>query len=222
MRKMIVAVLVVLLLTAGTVFAKGFEIGAQLGYGLDRTVINTETPVEKSRFVQKAGGFSLSLTGEYNLSKEFGLKLEAGFQTMGVATYYLNGKKNAEDPNGATPMNWNFYIGGEYNLDFDSFKLGIGAGADMMYGLQTAIEEDKPNGRIGAALEVVGKYEVSKGITLTAGAKGAFYFINTGSSSESYVPLDFAYWENETKLEGGKASHFQYGLKFFAGCTYAF
>ena len=33
----------------------------------------------------------------------------------------------------------------------------------------TALEDDKPNGRIGAALEVVGKYEVSKGITLTPG-----------------------------------------------------
>ncbi len=170
MRKMIVAVLVVLLLAAGTVFAKGFEIGAQLGYGLERTVVNTEILGEKRHAVMKAGGFSLSLTGEYCLSDEFGLNLEAGFQTMGVATYYLNGKKNAEDPNGATPMNWNFYIGGEYNLDFDSFKLGIGAGADITYGLQTAIEEDKPNGRIGAALEVVGKCEVSKGITLTAGA----------------------------------------------------
>ena len=198
------------------------QFGIQLGGGFDNTNVKLSYAGTKLKGKIKEGGFYLAATMEHKLKPSFVIKTELGFLTMGKATFvtYNNGAKNTEKDEDKTPANLNIYVGGEYIFDFKTVKLGVGGGLDLMSGKQSSDLNDKPNGRIGIGLEVVGKMAITKGLTVTAGLKGVLYFLNSGSYSDSYIPALFYDIRTIAKENNGKSSHSQFGMKFFVGCIF--
>lgn len=218
-----------------------FQFGLQVGYGFDNTNISISQGSNKGSIKIKEGGFYLGLTGEFLLRNNFVFKTELGFMGMGkrlTVTQSNNDPKTTDRAEYETPPNYNIYFGGEYDFVFQSFKLGIGAGLDIMTGKQkeanssyssysddysesyTQSYSEKPNGRIGLGFEIIAKGAVSPKFTITAGLKGAFYFINTGDKRYSYVPALFETVRLIAQEIGGTTKHSQFGMKFFLGCIF--
>ena len=213
-----------------------FQFGLQVGYGFDNTNISISQGSNKGSITIKEGGIYFALTGEFLLRNNFVFKTELGFMGMGkrlTVTQSNNDPKTTDRAEYETPPNYNIYFGGEYDFVFQSFKLGVGAGLDIMTGKQKESDSyssyldeysephtEMPNGRIGIGFEVMAKGPVSPKFTITAGLKGAFYFINTGNKNYCFVPGLFETFRLIAQEIGGKTSHSQFGMKFFIGCLY--
>jgi len=216
MIKKIVLVLIVSCLAFGMAFAaKGdIKVGGQAGFGTDRTrrqiILGTDT---KEVIKAYNNGFFFTASGEYDVTDEIGVKLEAGILTMGTGKIRTIVKDLDQDntvDGDEAPVNFSLYLGGQYEFNIgEDFALAAGAGVDMMLGKQYN-EADKANGRIGVGAEVVGSYAVNKDLSVTLGARYAIYFINTDSDVASNL--------KDEKDAGTKI--LQSGLKIFAGCTY--
>ena len=153
------------------------------------------------------------------------LSMEIGINTMGKAHLKVESTDSSESEDStatdSTPVNFTAYLGGEYNFEVnDEIGVGVGLGIDMMLGKQSAESDDKANGRIGVGMKAVGKYAINKQFEVSLGAKYSIYFINTGSETEATIPYMIKATEETAKLSGASFSHFQSGLKIFAGCTY--
>ncbi len=215
MNKKIVAIILIACLAFGVAFAeKGdIKVGAQAGFGTDR--IRTSGPLGDEKVVTKTynNGFFFVATGEYDVTDEIGVKLEAGILTMGNTQ--MNIKSGSEEAGAGSlkdsvPVNFSVYLGGQYAFEItDEISIAAGLGLDMMIGNQY-LSGDEVNARIGVGAEAVGSYAVTKDIDVSFGARYAIYFINTNSTVTYYI----------SSLRDDEGHAFQSGLKIFAGCTY--
>ncbi len=234
--KKVFAIALLLCLVLGAAFAaKGkAEVGAQLGYGNEFTQIEYNTkPVgsgaavdEKTVYTQ--GAFYFAATGAYGITEDVALKAEFGINTMGKmkSQVSVNGENSpvltADDP---TPINFNLYLGAEYEIDFTKeLSLCTGLGVDMMFGKETGLSNDESNGRIGIGFELVGKYAINKNIKINLGGKFAVHFLNTGDKTKAFFPAQIKAGQDwlDVPVVGVSRSfsHFQGGFEVFAGATY--
>ncbi len=235
--KKVLAVALVLCLVFGAAFAKSkIEIGVQAGYGNEYTQLEgseasiSVPSVSNTRMVALSqGAFYAALTGSFGIAEDIAIKAEVGINTMGhlKEQMTLNGSSGGEVTyKNPTPMNFNFYLGGEYNIDFSSgFGFAAGLGLDIMYGKEAPLADEAPNGRIGFAVEAIGKYEISKNIKINLGGRFAVHFLNTGDTSKAYIAKlikDGKDWVDSPVVGVSKSfSHFQGGFSVFAGVTYS-
>ena len=236
--KKVFAIALVLCLILGAAFAakSKIEVGVQVGYGneytqLERVWKTISVPsASDSRMVAiSQGAFYAAITGSFGVAEDIAIKAEVGINTMGrlKEQLTLNGTSGGvvtyENP---TPMNFNFYLGGEYNIDFSSgFGIAAGLGLDIMYGKEAPFENEAPNGRIGFAVEAIGKYEISKNIKINLGGRFAVHFLNTGDTSKATIAKyikELKDWVDTPEVGVSKSfSHFQGGFAVFAGVTYS-
>jgi len=230
MKKLLVIAMLLCLVLCSVFAAKGdIKVGAQVGYGFDWTSLKFSVSDKYIKDLITEGGLYLVGTGSYNVADDVSIKAEIGINTMGKANLKVDSTidpSESEDSTAtdSTPVNFTAYLGGEYGFDVnDEISVGVGLGIDMMMGKQSANTDDKANGRIGVGMEAVGKYSINKQLEVSLGAKYSIYFINTGSDTEAIIPYMIKGAEETAKLvSGASVSHFQSGLKIFAGCTYAF
>jgi len=223
MKKGLAIALIMTLVIGAAFAAKGdIKVGAQVGWGFDWMRMNKTQTILDHEYtgieITKYNGLSAVLTGEYDITDAIGVKLEAGINLMGKQKNISIWKKDGvvvseevvDDPD-TTPMNYAFYLGGQYSFAVNK-QIGItaGAGVDMMLGKQGSSDDEEVNGRIGVGLEAVGSYAVTDKISVTLGAKGSIYFFNTGE--------EFNYYKEKMQEIGWK--YLQSGLKVFAGATY--
>ncbi len=220
MSKKLFAIILIVCLAVGVAFAeKGdIKVGAQAGFGTDRFRIAGEMMNVKSVQKYNNNGFFFVATGEYDVTDEIGVKLEAGILTMGETQFYVKTGDSDADTEGledSVPVNFSVYLGGQYAFDItDEIGIAAGLGLDMMIGKNYISESvsDEVNARIGVGAEVMGSYAVTKDIDVTLGARYAIYFINTNSKVSDNV----SHLRDDLDV-----SVFQSGLKIFAGATYA-
>ncbi len=203
MSKKVFAIVLIVCLAVGVAFAeKGdIKVGAQAGYANE--LVSAKYAEEKGKLV--SNGFYAAVSGEYDVTDEIGVKLEAGIDTMGTW-------KDDSGDSTTAPVNFSFYLGGQYAFEItDEISVAAGLGADMMLGKQFNKDNDYENinARIGVGAEVVGSYAIAKDIDINLGARYGIYFINTDSEGMINFLKDHDY-----KI-------FQSGLKIFAGATYA-
>ncbi len=216
MKKRLFAIVLIVCLTVGVAFAaKGdFKVGAQAGFGTDRIRFkNTYGSDTTGTIKSYNNGFFFVATGEYDVTDEIGVKVEAGILTMGTnktRTVIKDYDVDETIEGSEAPVNFSFYVGGQYSFSItEDICVAAGAGVDMMLG-KTYKEADKGNGRIGVGVEAVGSYAISKNIGVTLGARYSIYFINTNKDDAQNI--------EDWRDAGSKV--LQSGLKIFAGCTY--
>ena len=222
MKKKAIAIALVLVVALGSVFAaKGSlfasksvpsnKVGVQLGYGA--RFVSAKIPDAKTEGQTNNNGFYAAGTFEFGVSKNVALKLEGGVNTMGqrTSTYILNGttvysgKKATEN----TPVNFTLYAGVMYELPLNNdLSFNVGGGVDMLIGKVSSAEDADLNASIGFGLEAGLSFDVSKQVSIVAGGKFGWHFINTNDDVQDII--------NNDNLSVSVLSY-----KFFGGLTYS-
>ena len=202
MNKKVLVIALVLVLAVGSVFAakSDMKVGAQLGYG-GRTAIEKETDGEVNNLANN--GFYGAFTFEYGVTDDISVKAEAGINTMGgLKVKYDGGVDDDWDP---TPVNFTLFAGAMYNYAINKdFTVYGGAGVDMLIGKFEKESDDKADVGVGLGLEAGVSYKINKQISVNAGGKFAWHFVNTSN---------FWYYDPGSKIN-------QLTYKAYAGVTY--
>lgn len=200
------SIVIVVCLAFGVAFAaKGaVKVGGQIGFGIE----NISMKKSPYGLNMSKNGFYLAATGEYGITNEILCKAEFGFAT-GASKHKttVDGEEFSSSTYDA-PINFFGYVGGEYSIEINKqINILAGAGLDFGFG-KLADYYDDGDFRLGAAVEAAGVYNINKGLDVRLGARFAFYFLDSNSELKNvYDAYD---------------NHSHFGLKIFAGCTYAF
>ncbi len=225
--KKVLAIALVLCLVVGAVFAdKGkLEVGVNAGYAEEFTQVDYSKNSYSEKIVALQPAFNVTATVGYGITNDLSLKAEIGAYINGkIKTQItINGVNDdpvtASDP---TPMNFNFFIGAEYGMEFSKgCDLVGGLGADILMGKQSCADNETSNTRIGFGVELIGKYEISKNLKINLGGKFAVHFINTSDESTAHIASLIKSYEKRVDTFGGSTGHFQGAFGVFAGVTYS-
>lgn len=130
---------------------------------------------------------------------------------MGKASAEVLGVKAEDDKE--TPVNFTLLLGAMYNLPVSKeLEIGFGGGLDMMIGRLTSDDGTDENKNVGIGLGVKTQvsYSITEQISLLAGGRFGWHFINTNTSlKESFSG------------EGVTSSQNMISYKFFVGATYS-
>jgi opacity protein-like surface antigen len=203
MNKKVLVVVLVLVLAVGSVFAakSDMKVGAQLGYG-GRTVIENAKDGDVYKLFNN--GFYGAFTFEYGITNAISVKAEAGINTMGT----LIEKYNDEDPEpwDSTPVNFTFFAGAFYNYAINKeITVYGGAGFDMLIGNFEKESTNKADVGFGLGLEAGASYKINNQISVNAGGKFAWHFVNT---------RNYNFYDSDSKIS-------QLTYKAYAGVTYS-
>lgn len=218
MKKKAIAIALVLVVALGSVFAaKGSlfasksvpsnKVGVQLGYGA--RFVSAKIPEVKTEGQTNNNGFYAAGTFEFGISKDVAIKLEGGINTMGqkTSTYILNGTTVYSTEN--TPVSFTLYAGAMYELPLNNeLSFNVGGGVDMLIGKVSSAEDADLNASIGLGLEAGLSFDVSKQVSIVAGGKFGWHFINTNDDVQDII--------NNDNLSVSVLSY-----KFFGGLTYS-
>ena len=203
MNKKVLVLALVLVLAVTSVFAakSDMKVGAQLGYG-GRTAIENMEDGEVYKLINN--GFYGAFTFEYGITDEISVKAEAGINTMGgLKVKYDDVVDDDWDP---TPVNFTLFAGAFYNYAINKeITVYGGAGLDMLIGKFEKESDDKADVGFGLGLEAGASYKINKQISVNAGGKFAWHFVNTSN---------FWYYNPGSKIN-------QLTYKAYAGVTYS-
>ncbi len=216
MNKKVLVIALVLVLAVGSVFAAkkaDVKAGVQLGYGADSiTVAGTGDLAGYSTNVMHSGFYG-AFTFEYGLNEDLSFKAEAGVNTMGKTKVTIKTKSfgsnqsDSEDEN--TPINFTVFAGAIYNIELNKqLSVYVGGGVDMLIGKISSDEDADTNAAIGIGAEAGVSYAIDKKLSINAGGKFGWHFVNTCDDIEKYK-------------EGDSYSTTNISYKFYAGATYA-
>jgi len=212
MNRKVLAVVLIMCLAIGAVFAEKGDIlvGGQLGYGRDSIVYSEKYDSVKNTNILSQNGFYFTATGEYGITDEIYAKAELGLLAgSGSTVTKVNGEKQDLGDIGdfEFPANFLVYLGAEYKFDIkDEIAVLAGAGLDMAFGKFNEAMNDGAF-RLGVGLEAAGVYSFNRNLSIKAGARFSILFVDANSDIQDL----YEYYD----------SHFHYGLKIYAGCTYA-
>jgi opacity protein-like surface antigen len=221
MNKKVLVIALVLVLAVGSAFAANslfsskkadMKVGAQLGFGARSLTVTGKESLKNTSANVLNMGFYGAFTFEYGVSDAVSLKAEAGINTMGKAksTLTLAGiTGESESDSSSTPVNFTIFAGALYNIELNKeLALYVGGGLDMMIGKLSSDEDAKTNAAIGLGLEAGASYAIDKNLSINAGGKFGWHFLNTNDDvQESTV--------------GDNHSTTNISYKFYAGVTYS-
>ena len=213
--KKVLAIVLVLCLVLGAAFAaksSGIKVGAQLGYGgfslkfSDKDDSNTYIKLSD-------GGFYFAGTVEFAFAEELSAKAEVGMILMGKAnaSIHAGGISYNWTADDKMPAQFSMYAGAQYCIEVSKeFCVDLGVGFDVLMGKMDKDTDDTFNAAMGLGLEAVAAYHVNDQITVTAGGKFAWHFINTNKDLDDFIH-DIG---DSTKTSST-------GYQIFAGIKYA-
>lgn len=220
MRKKGLVVLLIALVSVCSVFATDMKVGLQMGFGArtfnfsakekSEGVVATMDASIKNKGFYVAGMFSFEVADNVDIVSDIGIN------TMGNASLKasISGVNMIEtEDDKATPVNFTLLLGAMYNLPVSKeLKVGLGCGLDMMIGRLSSDDEtvDNKNVGIGLGLKALVSYSITEQISILAGGRFGWHFINTNTSlKESFSG------------EGVTSSQNMISYKIFAGATYS-
>ena len=215
MNKKVVVIALVLVLAVGSVFAAkkaDVKAGVQLGYGADSLTLTGKGNLSSLSTTVLHSGFYGAFTFEYGLSEDLSFKAEAGVNTMGKAKSTIKSntgsyENNSEDEN--TPINFTVFAGAIYNIELNKqLSAYVGGGVDMLIGKLSSSEDAETNAAIGIGAEAGVSYAIDKKLSINAGGKFGWHFVNTNADVED-------------SKSGDNYSTTNISYKFYAGATYA-
>ncbi len=216
MNKKVLVIALVLVLAVGSVFAAkkaDMKVGAQLGFGADSVTASGKGDLSGNSTNVLHSGFYGAFTFEYGVSEDVSLKAEAGINTMGKAKTTITVKKlgtnsnTSEDEN--TPINFTVFAGAIYNIELNKqLSAYVGGGLDMLIGKLSSNEDAETNAAIGLGAEAGVSYAIDKKLSINAGGKFGWHFVNTNADVED-------------AKSGDNYSTSNISYKFYAGATYA-
>lgn len=222
MNKKTIAIALVLVMVAGSVFAASSifntkstpatKVGLQLGYGGRSITVNATSTSTKTSHNYKNNGFYAAGSFEFGVAKDLSVKIEAGLNTMGNTSYRTSiggaswGSSTKKDD---APINFTIFTGAMYNLALNKeLSVNLGGGLDVMVGKLSSSEDAKVNAAIGIGAEAGISYAINNQISIIAGGKFGWHFFNTNDDMQEYSSSDN---HSTTNLS----------YKGFAGVTYA-
>ena len=215
MNKKVLVIALVLVLAVGSVFAAkkaDVKAGVQLGYGADSLTLTGKGNLSSLSTTVLHSGFYGAFTFEYGLSEDLSFKAEAGVNTMGKAKSTIKSnsgsyENNSEDEN--TPINFTVFAGAIYNIELNKqLSAYVGGGVDMLIGKLSSSEDAETNAAIGIGAEAGVSYAIDKKLSINAGGKFGWHFVNTNADVED-------------SKSGDNYSTTNISYKFYAGATYA-
>lgn len=223
MNKKTIAIALVLVLVVGSVFAGSSvfnkkstpdtKVGLQLGYGGRSITVNVKGGSSSTKSNYKNNGFYAATSFEFGVAKNLSVKVEAGLNTMGSTSYKTSvggaswGSSSKKDD---APINFTVFAGPMYNLALNKeLSLNLGGGLDVMIGKLSASEDAKVNAAFGLGAEAGISYAINKQISIIAGGKFGWHFLNTNDDIQENLSSD-----------NHSTTNFSY--KGFAGATYSF
>jgi opacity protein-like surface antigen len=215
MNKKVLVIALVLVLAVGSVFAAkkaDVKAGVQLGYGADSLTLTGKGNLSSLSTNVLHSGFYGAFTFEYGLSEDLSFKAEAGVNTMGKAKATMKSnsgsyENNSEDEN--TPINFTVFAGAIYNIELNKqLSAYVGGGVDMLIGKLSSAEDAETNAAIGIGAEAGVSYAIDKKLSINAGGKFGWHFVNTNADVED-------------SKSGDNYSTTNISYKFYAGATYA-
>ena len=216
MNKKVLVIALVLVLAVGSVFAAkkaDVKAGVQLGYGADSLTRTGKGDLSSISRTVLHSGFYGAFTFEYGLSEDLSFKAEAGVNTMGKAKVTTKTKSlgthesESEDEN--TPINFTVFAGAIYNIELNKqLSAYVGGGVDMLIGKLSSSEDAETNAAIGIGAEAGVSYAIDKKLSINAGGKFGWHFVNTNADVED-------------SKSGDNYSTTNISYKFYAGATYA-
>ena len=213
--KKVLAIVLVLCLVLGAAFAaksSGIKVGAQLGYG-GFSLKFTDKDNSKNYLKIADGGFYFAGTLEFAFAEELSAKAEIGMNLMGKPKYtYAVGNTTINGTGDENmPAQFSMYAGAQYCIEVSKeFCVDLGVGFDVLMGKMDKDTDDTFNAAMGLGLEAVAAYHVNDQITVTAGGKFAWHFINTNKDLDDFIH-DIG---DSTKTSST-------GYQIFAGIKYA-
>ena len=226
MKKVLTIVLVMCLAFCSVFAEKGkAEVGVVMGYAEEFFQMEYSLSDYSYKFVGLQPGFNITGTAAYGITDDVSLKAEVGVTLYGklktqITVNGINGEP--EIASEATPMNFNFYVGGEYEIEFSrGLAVCAGLGADIMMGKQTCADNETSNTRIGLGFEAIAKYAINKNLNVSFGGRFAVHFVNTGDKTTASLPYAIDQMQKWVDTFGGTFSRFQGAFRVFAGVTYS-
>lgn len=215
MNKKVLVIALVLVLALGSVFAAkkaDMKVGAQLGFGARSVTFYGKESLKDNSLNYLNTGFYGAFSFEYGVTEAISIKAEAGINTMGTAKRSLKVGSTSFDSkkeSSNTPVNFTIFAGAMYNKALNKeLSIYAGAGIDMMVGKLYANEDAKTNAAIGLGAEAGVAYAIDKKLSINAGGKFGWHFVNTNDDVE------------EAKV-GDNHGTTNLTYKFYAGVTYA-
>lgn len=219
MRKKGLVVLLIALVSVCSVFAVDMKVGLQMGFGArsfnfsakgkSEGVVTTLDALIKNKGFYVAGMFSFEVADNIEVVSDIGIN------TMGKASLKVStmGVDMEGEDDKSTPVNFTLLLGAMYNLPVSKeLKIGLGGGLDMMIGRLISDDgtDDNKNVGIGLGVKTQVSYSITEQISLLAGGRFGWHFINTNTSLK-----------DSFSGEGVTSSQNMISYKFFVGATYS-
>ncbi len=233
--KKVLTVLFVLSLVATGLFAGSFKVGAELGWGFDIAKSKAEASMSgftvKEEMKMKNNGFSANLIGEYDFTKNIGIKASAGIMLAGKAKTEIKSTGTETTTTTADKRSglWlDFSLGAKFKYPVnEKFTISGLTGLELMYGAlynQEGVTDETlkkmKNLAFGANIGVEVSYMVIDNLDINFGVTGAWFFVNKCESIDESNKYEKEYMESI----GGtyKSSKSSFYIRPYVGATYAF
>lgn len=234
MKKFLTVLLVLCLVLTG-LSAGSFRAGAELGWGFDIakykgsfSLLGYSYEIEQKI---KNNGFSANIVGEYDFTKNIGIKASAGMMIAGKAKGEVKKSATGEDGD-STEMKgdkssglWlDFAFDGKFTFPVnEKFSISGLTGLELMYGAlmkEDGVSDDylkkMKNLAFGANIGVEVSYMVIENLRINAGVTGAWFFVN---KCDFIDEQDKAYKDATSSWKSSKSSFY---IRPYVGATYAF